>query len=112
MNTLAVRAEELQGMEPADLALVTWLREIVEIACSLRGVIAAMVAAIEDPDSALHASCVSMKASGTRLLERAQTAGLARSDMDGADLLALSALSVAYEVSRIMWERIHPRKCR
>jgi AcrR family transcriptional regulator len=99
-NTLAVRAQELQGMEPADQALVTWLREIVEIACSLRGVIAAMVAAIEDPDSALHASCVAMKASGTRLLERAQTAGLARSDMDGADLFAL--------VGALTWIRDQP----
>jgi AcrR family transcriptional regulator len=88
-NTLERRADELQSLEPADQAIVTWLREIVEIACSLRGVIAAMVAAIEEPDSALHASCVTMKASGTRLLERAQAQGLARSDMDGTDLFAL-----------------------
>lgn len=59
------------------------------MARSLRGVIAVMVAAIEQPDCALHASCVTMKASGTRLLKRAQADGLARDDMDGADLFAL-----------------------
>nr|CEL20612.1 Transcriptional regulator, TetR family [Kibdelosporangium sp. MJ126-NF4]CTQ89523.1 Transcriptional regulator, TetR family [Kibdelosporangium sp. MJ126-NF4] len=48
-----------------------------------------MVAAIADPESALHASCVAMRAAGTRLLTRAQAAGLARTDIDGTDLFAL-----------------------
>lgn len=88
-DALTVRAGELEAEEPADDSLVSWLGEIVSVARSLRGVIAAMVAAIEEPESALHASCVTMKASGARLLTRAQTAGLARNDMDGADLFAL-----------------------
>ena len=53
------------------------------------GAIAAMVAAIADENSALHASCVTMKAAGTRLLARAQAEGVARSDMDGTDLFAM-----------------------
>ncbi|OCR26040.1 TetR family transcriptional regulator [Pseudomonas syringae] len=88
-NALTIRAGELETVEPADDALVSWLGEIVAVARSLRGVIAVMVAAIEEPESALHASCVTMKASGTRLLGRAQGAGLARADIDGADLFAL-----------------------
>lgn len=88
-DELRVKAGELESVEPADAALIAWLREIVGVARSLRGVIAVMVAAIEQPDSALHASCVTMKASGTRLLQRAQADGLAREDMDGADLFAL-----------------------
>ncbi|MEV8514610.1 hypothetical protein [Dactylosporangium sp. NPDC051484] len=49
-----------------------------------------MVAAIEDPESALHAACVTMRAVGARLLARAQAAGAARTDIDGTDLYALA----------------------
>jgi hypothetical protein len=48
-----------------------------------------MMAAIEDPNSALHASCVAMRTAGTRLLGRAQADGAARNDIDGVDLFAL-----------------------
>jgi hypothetical protein len=50
-----------------------------------------MMTAIEDPDSALHVSCVTMRAAGTQLLTRAQAAGTARTDLDGTDLFALIA---------------------
>jgi len=90
-DALTLRAREFDTADAPDHALVSWLREIVALAHSHRGVIASMAAAIEDPDSALHASCVTMKASGARLLARAQAAGLARADMEGADLFALVA---------------------
>jgi len=45
-----------------------------------------MMAAKEDPESALHASCITMRTAGTQLLARAQAEGLALSDMDGDDL--------------------------
>ncbi|WP_438948032.1 hypothetical protein [Streptomyces alkaliterrae] len=35
-----------------------------------------------------HAPCATMRASGTRLLVRAQAAGPARTDIDGTDLFA------------------------
>jgi hypothetical protein len=53
-----------------------------------------MAAAVEDTDSALHASCVTLvtlRTAGARLLARAQAAGRARTDMDGTDLFALVA---------------------
>lgn len=50
-----------------------------------------MAAAIEDAESALHASCVAMRAAGARLLARAQAAGVARIDIDGTDLFAVVA---------------------
>lgn len=88
-DDLTERAGELEtSNEPAE-ALVSWLREIVALAHNYRGVIASMVAAIANPDSALHASCVTMRAAGTRLLARAQAAKMARTDVDGADLFAL-----------------------
>ena len=88
-DRLTAKAGELDSSDAPGAALVAWLREIVAIAHHHRGVIASMTAAIDDPDSALHASCVTMKASGTRLLARAQAKGEARADIDGADLFAL-----------------------
>lgn len=86
---LAVKASEAQDLASSEEALVSWLRDMVALAHRYRGIVSLMVAAIEDPDSALHASCVTMKAAGTRLLTRAQAEGVARSDIDGADLFAL-----------------------
>jgi len=88
-DELTARAGKLETSGSADDALVSWLREAVAVAHNYSGVVASMVAAIADPDSALHASCVTMRAAGTRLLARAQAEGMARTDIDGADLFAL-----------------------
>jgi AcrR family transcriptional regulator len=88
-DELTARADELEGSRAPDEALVSWLREAVAVAHRYSGAIAAMVAAIADPASALHASCVTMRAAGTRLLSRAQAENVARSDIDGVDLFAL-----------------------
>lgn len=89
-DELAGKADVLESSNAPDEALVSWLRDFVTCARDYRGAIASMMAAIADPQSALHASCVSMRAAGTRLLDRAQTEGLARTDIDGADLFALA----------------------
>jgi AcrR family transcriptional regulator len=88
-DEMAAEAGRLETSSSPDQALVSWLREVVVGANKYRGVVTSMVAAIEDTKSALHASCVTMKAAGARLLVRAQAAGLARTDIDGADLFAL-----------------------
>lgn len=90
-DKLAAQAAELELSSPPRPALVAWVRDCVAFTHEYRGVISPMVAAIEEPESALHASCVMMRAAGTRLLSRAQSAGLARSDIDGVDLFALIA---------------------
>ncbi len=59
-----------------------------------------MMAAIEDPNSALHASCVVMRAAGTRLLARAQADGAACNDIDGVDLFAF--------IGALVWIRDQP----
>lgn len=69
----------------------SWLRDFVTCAHHYRGVTEAMVRAIEASESALHASGVHMRAAGTRLLVRAQHAGAARTDLDGADVFAPAA---------------------
>jgi AcrR family transcriptional regulator len=88
-DELAAQAAELETSSPAPDALVSWLRDCVACATEYRGVTTLMMAAIEDAESALHASCVTMRAAGTRLLARAQAAGEARTDIDGTDLFAL-----------------------
>jgi len=89
-DEMAARADELEASSsPAD-ALVSWLHEFLSYTHSYHGVVASMMAAIQDPQSALHASCVTMRAAGTRLLTRAQSAGAVRTDIDGTDLFALA----------------------
>ena len=88
-DELAALADELEASSSPRDALVVWLRDCVAMATRYRGVTEMMVAAIEDPESALHASCVGMRAAGARLLGRAQAAGAARADLDGTDLFAL-----------------------
>ena len=90
-DALATKAGELEASSLAEDALVSWLRDFVVCAREYRGVITSMTAAIEEPDSALHASCVTMKAAGARLLARAQEKNVARKDLDGSDLFGLGA---------------------
>ncbi|OQQ13965.1 TetR family transcriptional regulator [Streptomyces sp. M41(2017)] len=90
-DELTTKAGELEtSSSPAD-ALVAWLRDCVAWTTEYRGVTVLMAAAIEDTESALHASCVTLRAAGARLLTRAQEAGGARTDVDGTDLFALVA---------------------
>ncbi|WP_018334329.1 TetR/AcrR family transcriptional regulator [Actinomycetospora chiangmaiensis] len=88
---LTARAEHLGRSVPPGEALLTWVRECTRFTTTYHGVTQVMVAAIEEPDSALHASCVELRAAGARLLSRAQDAGAARPGTDGTDLFALIA---------------------
>ena len=89
-DQMTARADELEAAtSPAD-ALVLWLEEFIAHAHQYRGVVASMMTALEDPQSPLHASCVTMRSAGTRLLSRAQAEGTARTDIDGTDLFALA----------------------
>jgi AcrR family transcriptional regulator len=90
-DALTARAEELATTEPTGDALLTWVRECYEFTHTYRGVTELMVSAIEDHESALHASCVRLRAAGTSLLERAQHDHAARDDVDGQDMFALIA---------------------
>lgn len=99
-DELTARAGELETSSSPEDALVSWLGDVVACAHTYRGVVASMMAAIADPNSALHASCVTMRAAGARLLARAQAEGMARTDVDGADLFAL--------VGALAWLRDQP----
>ena len=90
-DALAARARELETSDASDEALVSWLHEIIAFTYENRGVIALMMGAIEDLDSALHASCFTLRGAGAALLARAQAEGTARTDLDGAELFDLIA---------------------
>jgi AcrR family transcriptional regulator len=90
-DELTAKAAEVEASSSPDQALVSWLRDFVVGAHKYRGAAASMMTAIEDPKSALYASCVTMKGAGARLLARAQAEGMARPDLNGADLFALAA---------------------
>lgn len=90
-EALAMRAEVLTSSKSSEEALVLWLEETIAFTYSHRGVLGLMMNAIEDPNSALHFSCVTLRSSGTSLLVRAQSEGKARMDVDGLDLFALIA---------------------
>ncbi|MFD9391051.1 TetR/AcrR family transcriptional regulator [Streptomyces sp. NPDC060000] len=90
-DDLTARAGALETSNSPEDALVSWLRDCVAWTTEYRGVTVLMAAAIDDSDSALHASCVTLRAAGARLLARAQDAGAARTDIDGTDLFALIA---------------------
>lgn len=90
-DALAARARELETSGASDEALVSWLHEIIAFTYENRGVIALMMGAIEDLDSALHASCLTLRGAGAALLARAQAEGTARTDLDGAELFDLIA---------------------
>ncbi|OXM68502.1 TetR/AcrR family transcriptional regulator [Amycolatopsis vastitatis] len=90
-DELTTRAAEVETTSSPGDALMLWLRDFVACTTNYRGVVTSMIRAIEDPQSALHNSCVTMRAAGTRLLTRAQAADVARADLDGADLFALAS---------------------
>ena len=91
LGELTQKAEDFDTSSSPDEALVSWFRDGVCFVQIYRGVVDLMTAAIEDPQSALHASCVAVRSAGIRLLARAHAEGTARKTIDGDDLFALMA---------------------
>ncbi|WP_333840422.1 TetR/AcrR family transcriptional regulator [Novosphingobium sp.] len=89
LDELAQKAADLQSSKTSDEALTLWLRDAVAFVQGYHGVVAVMAAALEDADSALHASCTNLRSAGENLLIQAQADGKARADLDGIDLFAL-----------------------
>lgn len=86
VNTLVQVAEEVADREPWD-ALTAWLDRFAGYMVTKRAVREAL-----NDETEIFAACrESMYAAGTPLLERAQRAGEARTDMDFTDLLRMVA---------------------
>ena len=91
LDDLTKMAGDLEASKSADDALLSFFREGVGFVRSYGGIVDAMAAAVADENSALHTSCTTLRTAGARLLQKAQRAGSARADIDGADLFALMA---------------------
>jgi AcrR family transcriptional regulator len=98
VDELTAQAADRETSSTPKDALSTWLRDSVALTHEYRGVAALLTAAMEDPESALNASCLALHDAGTRALDRAHAAGAARTDIDGTDLFALvAALAWLYD---------------
>ena len=99
-NELLHEAIELEISTAPGSALRTWLRKLLELEDTYRGVSTLMIGALADPYSALHATCVPIREATTRLLRAAQAQGSARRDIDSSDLIAI--------LGSLAWVRTQP----
>lgn len=103
---LAERADALAATAPPERALTEWLYEFTLGAGAYQGLPAALMATLNDPQSPLHASCLTMRQAGGRLLEAAQESGTIRPDVAPIDLFALTnALSWIADQAPTLAER-------
>ena len=86
---LIAKGQSLQTADDPDTALVSWLGDFVKVTRLYRGLVTALAAAYADENSALHASCLAMRACAAALLSRAQAQGTVRPDLNGTDLFAV-----------------------
>ncbi|MFI0444265.1 TetR/AcrR family transcriptional regulator [Actinomadura sp. 6N118] len=99
-DALTAEARRLLDREAAREALTAWAYAFAETSTVYRGLTAALMATIRDENSALHASCESMRQAGTTLLARAQKAGELRPDIDPTEFfLLIAGLAWAHEQS-------------
>ncbi|MGW5422147.1 TetR/AcrR family transcriptional regulator [Streptomyces sp. NPDC003943] len=102
---LAERADALAATPP-ERALAEWLYEFTLGAGAYQGLPATLMATLNDPQSPLHAVCLTMRQAGGRLLEAAQRSGTIRPDVAPIDLFALAnALSWIADQAPTLTER-------
>jgi len=91
VDALCAHGRDLLTHPDPDEALRVWLRAVAAHATSMRGLVAAQLAAASDPTSASAlAGCHdAMRTTGSALLVRAQRDGTAAARTDIADLLTL-----------------------
>ncbi|WP_346012131.1 helix-turn-helix domain-containing protein [Streptomyces sp. SID3343] len=99
IEAIGVRADDaLAGEAPADVALATWLSELVAEGSTAHGLTAALTAALYEDDADVSWCRRLVEDAATRLLVRAQRAGTVRSDVRTTDVLRLvNALAVVTE---------------
>jgi AcrR family transcriptional regulator len=99
VEELCERARELAGTWEPGPALVGWLRAVSAHAASNRGLAAALACGAADGDPEFGRGCHALiTAAGMELLDRAQAAGAARTDVAITELLTLvSAVALATE---------------
>ncbi|TQS46203.1 TetR/AcrR family transcriptional regulator [Cryptosporangium phraense] len=93
-------AELLTAPDPA-AAFADWIRTLAVALVRYDGLPNSVAAALHDPGSTLHRSCVEFRSATTELLRRAQQHGAVRADLTSDELLAA--------VNGMAWAaRLHP----
>lgn len=87
---LQVRAAELLQTEPPAAALADWLRAMVAFGGTKRSLTTALLQTLDRDSELLSSSGAILRGSTSELLERAQRAGVARTDVSGTDVLRLA----------------------
>lgn len=90
-DRLTEAADALGGAKDPMAAFVDWLRDFDRSAQRYRGLNAVVSDGIADEASVISANCSPMKASARTLLQRAQEAGQARTDIEITELLSMIA---------------------
>ncbi|GAA4544758.1 TetR/AcrR family transcriptional regulator [Amycolatopsis samaneae] len=88
-DTQAGKARELLAAEDPLDGLYTWLVGFGTASGAYRGLTELLADAINDPGSALHASCHAMQEAASQLVDRAKEAGALRADVTTRELLLL-----------------------
>ncbi|HXP21867.1 MAG TPA: TetR/AcrR family transcriptional regulator [Streptosporangiaceae bacterium] len=98
VEALRVRAAELLRREPPGEALADWLRALVAFGSTKRSLTTALLQTLDKESELLSACGAVLRESTSELLERAQRAGEARTDVKGTDVLRLAhGVSMASE---------------
>jgi AcrR family transcriptional regulator len=91
LETLRDRAAYLARASPAADALLEWLAEFISHFTQYRGLARVFGPVMRDTATPLGEACAAMRTAGATLLERAQRAGAARSDLTMTTLLLLAS---------------------
>lgn len=108
MRALAGTGEELlTDASPFD-GLTAWIREALVHTTLYRGLGTALMQAVEDETSELHAACQAVLAAGDALVVRAREAGEVRPDLTARDVFALvnAAAWASEQSSELQGERL------
>jgi AcrR family transcriptional regulator len=90
VDALGTRAAELMRTEAPGAALAAWLRALVAFSATKRSLTTALLENLDQDSELLSACAAVLRESTTALLERAQQAGIARTDVTGKDVLRLA----------------------
>lgn len=88
-DKLIKEGKALASADDPDEALISWLKHYVEALQTYRGITTSVSNAYDDEKSPLYKSCTEMRASGEKLLKKAQAKGSARSDIDITEMIAI-----------------------
>ena len=89
VESLARQAADLVGSDSPGVALRDWLRALMAFGLTKKSMNKALLETLGKESELISSAGVIMRECTTRLLDRAQRAGLARSDVLGTDVLRL-----------------------